>query len=63
MSDKKIFDEKYVEASPTTTAPQAKSQLREFLKKPIQDSDLKLYGASKPIRITVRAELIRDEPD
>jgi len=41
-----------------TSAPQQRSQLRDFLRKPVEDDDIKDYGTSKPKRKIIRAKLV-----
>lgn len=51
-----IFDSKYVDSSRTGTVTQdKKSTMKEFLKAPIAEGDLKRYGTSKPYRSLIRA--------
>ncbi|HBP89195.1 MAG TPA: hypothetical protein DD706_16025 [Nitrospiraceae bacterium] len=56
MTEKKIFDPSYVEASPTeSTSPE--SVTKNFLKNPIAQEDINRYGTSKPQRIVIRAKI------
>lgn len=44
-----------------TCAPSQRSQLREFLKAPVEEVELKKYGTSRPQRKIIRAKLIYDK--
>lgn len=53
-----VFDKVYVGDAPSTAAPEQKSQLKQFLKHPLEQPDMERYGTSKPTRIIIRAKLI-----
>lgn len=54
MNHSDIFDSKYVGGDPQ---PEKKSEVKKFLKKPIDDEEIKKYGTSKPRRIIIRAKI------
>ena len=58
MSNQNLFDSEYVGVAQTVATKEPESELKEFIKKPIESHDLQSYGTSKPIRITIRAKLI-----
>ncbi|KPK51727.1 MAG: hypothetical protein AMS22_10415 [Thiotrichales bacterium SG8_50] len=58
MSDQDLFDRKYTGDGPSTSAPEQKSQLKQFLKQPLEQPELQRYGTSKPVRVIIRAKLI-----
>lgn len=43
-----------------TDAPTRRSSVKEFLKSPIEEGEMRKYGTSKPHRKIVRAKLIHD---
>lgn len=61
MSTQNLFDSKYVGEAQTATIATIKepeSELRKFIRQPIERQELQSYGTSKPFRITIRAKLI-----
>lgn len=53
-----VFDKDYVGDAPSTVAPAPKSEMKSFLKQPVDQNELKRYGSSKPRRVVIRARLI-----
>lgn len=58
MTNQNPFDKEYVGGTPSTTAPEAKSMMKEFVNQPLEPQELERYGTSKPIRVYIRAKLI-----
>jgi hypothetical protein len=61
MSNQNLFDSEYVGEAQTATMKEPESELRKFIRQPIERQELQSYGTSKPVRITIRAKLIDDK--
>lgn len=57
MSNSDFFDASYVQPPLTTSNLKKSSDIKNFLKTPIDESDLKKYGYSKPQRTIIRASI------
>jgi len=58
MTNQNPFDKEYVGEMPSTAAPEPVSATKQFLKRPIEEQEIKRYGTSKPTRVVIRAKLI-----
>ena len=58
MSNQNLFGSEYVGETQSTSAQEQESELRKFIRQPIERHALQSYGTSKPVRITIRAKLI-----
>jgi hypothetical protein len=56
---KDLFDQAYVQPGTEKGRSSPVSALREFIKKPMDESDLRRYGTSKPQRIIIKAKISR----
>lgn len=56
MDNKDIFDPLYVDKS-ETFAESEKSEIKRFLKSPINEKELYNYGSSKPKRVIIRGKI------
>lgn len=52
-----IFDPHYAGSKTTEVNKPQMPQLKEFLIEPISDSEMKIYGISKPTRIVTRGKI------
>ncbi len=53
-----IFAKEYIGENNTDNAlPKQKSEIKEFLKAPIDEKEMVLYGTSKPFRKVIRAAI------
>lgn len=57
MSLPDFFDANYVQTQKTEAIVEKESTIKDFLKTPIEQSDIKKYGSSKPQRTIIRASL------
>lgn len=57
MPSEDIFDEMYVGGQDQTPEAPKKSELKAFLKEPLEEEELERYGSSKPKRVVIRAKI------
>lgn len=57
MSNNNIFDPAYIKNRDQTTARKERSEIKEFLKSPVEKKELERYGSSKPRRVVIRAKI------
>ena len=59
--DSGISDEYLKGSSESTSEISSKSDLKEFLKKPVSEENIIQYGTSKPTRKILRAKIVNDK--
>ena len=56
MADK-IFDSSYVGPPSGTSTSKPESEMKKFLKTPVDKQDMNKYGSSKPRRVVIKARI------
>ena len=52
-----IFDSDYVSVEQTKTDLPKSSEIKDFIKDPVEQDDMVKYGTSKPNRIIIKAKI------